>query len=364
MHYIVSAYGAGNLGDNAIFTGVRKEFSNSIQIYANVPSHQPNIWYADVIENGFPELNEDCELIIGGGGIFYSEQATKDLFTLVKRALERNMKISIRKVGTEYLSYTWVPWAKKVCDAAYFVSTRSRKSAEILKSIGVKDVIVERDYAYNLTKEDANVEDIEFPTFNNSRPIIGIITGGNLSGLEKVVQIIKFLLTDYGIGDTMCNVVHIPHTRHYVSPQGNDVVTGEMLWSMIDIYHDARYERFKLLPFPETDLKLLNAYTKVHGILGMRYHSFVFSEIIEKPLLGFTSGLKAKTYFEETNRKKYELGDEKSRVGYCDSIGVEESLDVILRAVMYFVAYVKGNFRVENELTEKFFEEIRLGGRL
>lgn len=364
MKFVVSAYGTGNLGDDAIFTGVKREFSDAVQIYANVPSHQPNIWYADIIENGFPDQFGDHELIIGGGGIFYSEQSTKDLLAIVKRALEKNMKISIRKVGTEYLSYVWAPWAKKVCEAAYYISTRSKKSAELLRAIGAKDVIVDRDYAYDLTAEDAKIEDVEFPKFNNQRPIIGLITSGNLSGLENVVQIIKFLLTDYGIGDTMCNVVHIPHTRHYVSPKGNDVVTGEMLWSMIDIYHDFRYERFKLLSFPENDLRLLNAYTKVNGILGMRYHSFIFSEILEKPIFGFTSGLKAKTYFEETERKKYESGDEKSRIGYCDSVAVEESLDVILRKVKYFVEYVKGNPRENNKETEDFFEEIKLGRRL
>jgi len=70
-----------------------------------------------------------------------------------------------------------------------------------------------------------------------------------------------------------------------------------MLWSGIDIYHGKRWLRYKQLPFPETVYKLLNAYTKVDGIIGMRYHSFIFSELRNIPLLAVVDGQKAKGYF-------------------------------------------------------------------
>jgi hypothetical protein len=105
------------------------------------------------------------------------------------------------------------------------------------------------------------------------------------------------------MGIPSSNVVHIPHCKHFVCENTNDVIAGEIFWSSIDIYHGERLDRFYNMPFSGTVWKLLNLYTKVHGIIGMRYHSYIFSELLNLPLLGITSGLKAATYFDENKRK-------------------------------------------------------------
>ena len=297
MIYAVAGYGAGNLGDDAIFQGLLKEHPKAVQIYVNLPSHENNIWYGKVMEEGFPQSAKNGELIIGGGGIFHSGQTIIDFLTIIEKAKLRNMKISIRKVGAEYLPLNYFKEAISLCKSVYFLSVRSKRSKEILEEIGVQNINVEKDYAYNLTVKDANLEEFEFPNFENDRKLIGLVTAGNKNDLDKISKIIKFLTVDHGVGDKMCNIVHIPHSRHYTDSFSNDVVTGNILWSMVDIYHAERYKKFKLLPFPESNLKLLNAYTKVDGIIGMRYHSFIFSEILGKPLFGLTAGAKVSSLF-------------------------------------------------------------------
>lgn len=338
MIYAIAGYGTGNLGDDAIFQGLLKEHPKAVQIYVNLPSHKNNIWYGDIQKNGFPEEATNGELIIGGGGIFHSRQAIVDFLSVVEKAKLRGMKVSIRKVGAEYLSYDYAEEAIDLCRCAHFVSVRSKRSKEILDAIGACNVKEDKDYAYNLVN-DVEIESIKFPSFPTNRPTIGLVTAGNRDDLDKIAKIIKFLTTDFGFGDIMCNVVHIPHCRHYVSASTNDVVTGEMLWSMVDIYHAKRYDKFKLMQFPDSCLKLLNAYTKVDAIIGLRYHSFIFSELVKKPLLGLTAGAKAETYFNENKRKN------------SASIDIGRPLEDLLEAVFQFCARLK---KLSNENFYKF----------
>jgi|GEM_PF-4700145 len=333
--YAMGAYGTGNLGDEAIFLGLLKEFPDAIQIYVNVPffhGEVRSVWYGELKE-GFPESAYKGELIIGGGGIFHSKQVILDFLLVSEKAKQRDMKISIRKVGVEYLSEDFKNEVKDLCKLADFISVRSKKSLDIMKSIGSFDVKLEKDYAYNLSKEDFTSEQAKFPEFasyslNVHAKTVGLVTGGNLNDLEKIASLIKFITTDFGIGPTKCNVVFIPHTRHYTDSSANDVVTGEMLWSMIDVYHADRMDRFKVMEFPSSVYELLNVYTKVDAIVGLRYHSFIFSEIAQKPLLGLVGGSKARAYFDEVN-------------GNCQWIDIGKPLDELVTKVWDFIRFFK-----------------------
>ena len=75
------------------------------------------------------------------------------------------------------------------------------------------------------------------------------------------------------------------------------------MWSSINIYHAQREYRYKTMPFVASPQQLLSAYKQVDGIIGCRYHSMIFSEIMNKPLLGFISGLKPQAYFDENERE-------------------------------------------------------------
>ena len=81
------------------------------------------------------------------------------------------------------------------------------------------------------------------------------------------------------------------------------MIGGEILRSTIHLYHSDRETRFRQLLYPETPTNLLGIYKSLDGIIGMRYHSFIFSEMVGIPLFGVASGLKATSYFEENTPK-------------------------------------------------------------
>lgn len=317
--YAMGGFGCGNLGDEAIFEAMKLEIPDLIQIYVNKPYREesdyfrpkywegelslvPYIWYADLIDYGFPEEAEGGNLIFGGGGIFHGRGAVEDLLKVAKQAKSRNMTISIKRIGAEYLLPDFKNIVKEILEKACFISVRSSRSAEIIKKLGF-NCNIEKDYAFDLDKEFFTKEKVEFPRFEEKRPLIGVVTAGN-SNLSRIVWMLRILTIKEIEEFPICNFIHIPHVRHYTDWKTNDLIGGEILWSGINIYHGRRWVRYKQLPFPGTVNRLLNAYTKVDGIIGMRYHSFIFSHMIDKPILAVVDGSKAEGYFLDNKRNE------------------------------------------------------------
>jgi hypothetical protein len=318
--YAMGGFGCGNLGDDAIFQAMRLEYPNLIQIYVNKPYGESEytryrywdkdtpsvtslsyIWYSDLIDHGFPEDAEGGELILGGGGIFHSRSAVEALLLVALQAEKSRMRVSVRKVGMEYITSSFEDVTSEVLKKSYFTSVRSSRSKAMCQHLGF-NCVVEKDYAYSL-KDCFSVEPVEFPVFEDRRPLIGIVTAGN-NDLSKLVWLLRSLTIGEWSEFPICNFIHIPHSRHYTDWNTNDVIGGEVLWSGINIYHGKRWVRYKQLQFTETVNKLLNAYTQVRGIIGFRYHSFIFSEMIDPPLFAVVDGGKAEGYFEDNKREK------------------------------------------------------------
>jgi polysaccharide pyruvyl transferase WcaK-like protein len=296
MKYVLGGYGANNLGDEAIFEGLKQEFGEVIQIYVNKSSIPNSVWYADLLENRYTFSPDADELIIGGGGLFHCRTAIIDDILVADKALAAGLAVSIQGLGAEGLQDDYITEARDLCNRCYRISVRSIKSQTILRDKLNVQSELRRDFAYNL--RDAEFTTI--PSFNNDLPVIGLITGGNTDrdGIEKISQIIK----NCTVGDTVANFIHIPHSRAYVDSYNNDVVTGEIIWSNIEIYHASREARYKNISFVSTPQRLLSVYRQVDAVIGFRYHSFVFSEITNKPLLGFISGLKSQAFFDDNVR--------------------------------------------------------------
>jgi hypothetical protein len=296
MKYVFGAYGTNNLGDDAIYEGIKKEIGDVIQIYVNKSNVSNSVWYADLLENKYNFSNDADELIIGGGGLFHSRNAIVDYVKIVDKALITKMEVSIQGVGVEGLQDDYLIEAKELCSRCSKIVVRSKKSQILLQEkLNIKSEL-RKDFAYNI-KENS----ITIPSFENNLPIIGFITGGNedKESIEKISNIIEFFTVGGGV---VANFLHIPHSKSYVNYKNNDVVTGEIIWSNISIYHANREGRYKIMPFVSSPQQLLSIYQQVDGIIGCRYHSMIFSEMMKKPLLGFISGLKTQSYFDENQR--------------------------------------------------------------
>ena len=294
MKYAFGAYGTNNLGDDAIFEGMCQKLGPVKQIYINKPSVPSSVWYADLLlgNESFDPGAE--ELIIGGGGLFHCKDAIIDYIRMTDLAIQSGMSVSIQGLGTEGMTSEYEEEVKLLCKRCQFVSVRSRQSQRILQRLGIIST-VHKDFAYNL-KSDASTN-IALVEFDNDLPIIGLVTGGNADGeaIKKIAEVINLCTID----EISCNFLHIPHSKSYTNSFNNDCVTGEILWSSVEIYHSNRENQYKTFRFVKSPQELLSVYIQLDAVIGARYHSFIFSEITNKPMLGLVSGSKSKAYFEE-----------------------------------------------------------------
>ena len=300
MIYAFGAYGTGNLGDDAIFQGLVNNVSPEevIQVYVNVPSYPKNLDYDDMLRDKNLLINPNDILIIGGGGLFYNKLNLINMNRLADIALKYRMKIQIRGLGCEGNAQNEKSLIQSLCSKASLIEVRSKESKRILEGYNIDKVILKKDFAYDLKPDIESAKKI-FPEFNPNYPIVGISTGGNQDDIDKLSYIVRYL-TFRGV-----NILHIPHCRHYTDRYGNDVITGEILWSNIAIWCGERLNNFKLLPYVKKPEILLGVYHLVDAVIGMRYHSFIFSEIAHKPIFGLTSGSKSTNYFIEHPGKSY-----------------------------------------------------------
>lgn len=273
----------GNLGDEAIFKGLLTKYDDVCQIYINVPTHGNAIEIGKIKKSGFPVTS--CNLIIGGGGIFFKD-SVDNLLELAQQAVDSGIDVEIQGVGAEAIQDSFAKQVLTLCNLCSVVTVRSMKSKSILDGLGVKNVEYQIDFAYYLEHKQ-----VPLPSFDEDLPIIGVATAGN-HDVEYTTYIVREL-----IASNKYNVLHLPHVRHHVNHHENEIITGEMIWSSVELW--GRLHRFKLLPWPASPEELLGAYSAIDGVVGYRYHSFIFAEMTKTPLFGLPHGDKALSYFVE-----------------------------------------------------------------
>lgn len=289
--YAVGSYGTGNLGDDAIFNGLHNIYDGQdievVQVFSLYPTHDPSIHVKDLRDRGFPR---DSRLLIGGGSLFFDRTFTHDLIAIVDQARKAEVRpIEVQRAGLEAVPAELYPQITELLRWTDLITARSTESQRILKTLGF-NVRVEPDFAYHINMDSVAARGI-FPSFHQDLPVVGLVTAGS-SDTAFVASYVSLLTTH-------CNVLHIPHARHYDDPHNNEVATGELIWSNISIYGGSKLERYKCLPYPETPEMLLGIYSLLDMVIGYRFHSFIFAEMAGTPLFGMPHGGKALSYFAE-----------------------------------------------------------------
>jgi len=281
--YIFGAFGTNNVGDEAIFEGASQVYDDVVEIFVNKSNRANSVWYADLLE-GRTKFPDECdELIMGGGGLLHSKNAVVDYLRMAKLAISQGKQFSIQRIGCENQSPEYDSLASSI-------SVRSQKSKEIVNALGF-NCEIEQDFALELEIPSSKVL--------NPYKTVGLVTNClNGANFDKFIPILKAMVDKV-------QVVHIPHSRAFVNANNNDVVAAQKLWSSIEIYHNNRDKKFITLPYSNNPYKVLDTYSGMSGIIGMRYHSFLFSEITKKPLLGYTVGTKFSEYFKERGLDNY-----------------------------------------------------------
>lgn len=290
-HYAFGAFGTNNVGDEAIFWGMRRIYPDLIQIYINKSNFTTAVWYADFIE-GRRTFEYGDRLTIGGGGLLYSRHAVETMIKLADMVQSVGGSVSVEGIGCEALVDDYVDLVQELVRRADKLSVRSTTSAEIIRSRTKADPTVIPDFAFNLGDLFTHSE----------RKTDGYITIGlSLSGdafnnqYERLCRIVE----RWSAGHPLVRFVHIPHSRSYTSKHNNDLIVGQLIWSSISVYHARRESRFDAIPFSVDVENVAYVYGQLDAVIAERYHGLVFGTLAGIPLVAATGNLKNQSFVKD-----------------------------------------------------------------
>lgn len=310
-------YGAANIGDEAILTGLLFEIKKndqdaSLTVMSGDPASTKTMHggvdTVNFIPSGIRSLLKISSLgstlnaykkadffVLGGGGLFTDEEDLKAVWiwfiqVLIAKLYGKKITIVGQSVGplrskiAKYLTRTVFAWADSI-------SVRDTASKELLENLGiVKEIKVISDLAMNLQEKYRDlIANKNTPgTDQNPYSVINLkyLKRTNKLYEEEVVKFIKFL-----INQNQQNI--------YLKPFGDGKISDEKyLSNLIDQYGlDKNNVRIHTDYSVEGSLKLI---ANAKFLLGMRLHSLIFASICKTNFIGINYHDKVRNYFKDS----------------------------------------------------------------
>lgn len=329
------AYGTNNVGDEAIYEGIKVHYPQCIQIFINKTHVQGALWYWDVIRQDEFFRGDDL-LIIGGGGLLYARQAVIDMINLARKARAAGATVHLLGLGCEAAQPEYYAEIRTLVSLASKVTVRTSLSRAILRDICGSEPEQQEDFAFSLRQYVA-------PGAGSvgRRARIGVVTGGDMRvSYAELVAAIRSVTEQLPVERREVNFVHIPHSMAYVSPANNDLTVGHGLWSSVGMATPHTDDYFTVDSFTPNPLERLRRYRDLDGVISARFHGLIFAEIVGVPALALWGA----------TAKNRSLLEDRQRPGLFASRD-----DSDLRAQFdRFIAYVLGNRRRYRESTGGF----------
>jgi polysaccharide pyruvyl transferase WcaK-like protein len=208
---------------------------------------------------------------------------------LADKAIDAGMKVSVEAVGIETAPADCYPLISALFSKCDRITVRSSESRRIAKEIGFLASVVQ-DFAYAISPDIDAAKNI-MPLYDDSLPVIGIAAGENRTIADPLYVALE-LLDEF-------NVLYLPHTAFRSKSQ--KVPTGKSIGQSLLDHNKLLAKRYKYLAYPDSPQQLLGIYRLLDGVVGYRYHSYIFAEIAETPLYprNGLSTSKARGYFED-----------------------------------------------------------------
>lgn len=295
----MGAYGARNLGDEAILWGLLQELPPLRKVV--VLSHDPNNTNRtfNVSSIGPSEALSGlwrCNvLLIGGGGLFAGNMRLGQLipfFGLLAKALGK--RVIIHGVGMDPSTPLIVRTGLKLlvrwgCD----VAVRDDFSADLLEQWSGRRPRVFADFSHFMPK--VKLPD-EFRKKSN-RPLVGLsLTAVDGELKEEILEHVPALIRRY---QTKADFFFVPTSRHHSLSEWDDLNLARSLQEKIP--------SMKIIEGVEDPRRLRAIYGTADAMICMRYHSFQLAHQAGTPILGVPYAQKCHNFLKDHGLKAVPL---------------------------------------------------------
>jgi len=315
-------YGMGNLGDEAILQGIFKMLKNqgfekkSICIFSPNPTRVKEAYGVKAVSSKSKILKllwflKDVDILfLGGGGLLkdYGD-SSKSLFgwlRIITLAQKMGIKTATFCIGVDTVRFEESKKAiRSTLNKMDSISVRDRRSAEILKSLGVnKDIDIVGDPALVLVG-DADMKKTSGSGLKNGKVVVclrhwydqGFYTKDQDqydSFLKSVASALDYLIEKYHVG-----IKCIPlRTTDY----DDDREVAKEIVVLMKNKKDV--EMSDLVPSVDDFIQEL---VKADLVLGMRLHSLILASSVGTPVIAFEYMPKVKAFMEEIGMKEFSL---------------------------------------------------------
>jgi len=298
---VVGAYGYGNVGDEAILSGllVRLE-GHAVTVVSRSPGDTTALHGVRSIGIGqaVSALRHHRSVVIGGGGLFGRDMGRigrlLPAFGLLAAALGKTVSV----VGVDIddrLSGSARPLVPLLMRAAASVQVRDRASAAVLAGWGAS-AGVEPDLSAWMQPRDADAarHALQEAGLDPERPIIGLaLTGVNPTLADRVVEASVVAVDALLDALPEAQFCFIPMSRHPWVPTHDDRLVAQRLRQL--------RPGVAVLEGPLPPDLVLATIGELSALVAMRYHAMLFAERAGVPLIPIS-------YADKTDRWLTEHG--------------------------------------------------------
>lgn len=292
---VVGAYGYGNVGDEAILSGLLARLKgHSVTVVSRSPGDTsamhgvPSIG----IDQAVPALRKHRSVVIGGGGLFGRDMGRigrlLPAFGLLAAALGKRVCV----VGVDlddHLSGSARVLVPLLMRAATSVHVRDRASAGVLEAYGVS-AGAEPDLSAWMRPQDAEAgrETLRRAGLDTERPIVGLaLTAVNPTLADRVIEATAATVDAF----PDVQFCFIPMSRHPWVSTHDDRLVAERLRQL--------RPGVAVLDGPLPPDLVLATIGELSAIVAMRYHAMLFAERAGVPLVPISYADKTERWVTE-----------------------------------------------------------------
>ena len=356
-------YGFGNIGDEAILSAMIKQIKtkildcNLIVTSYNVEETK-RLHEVEAIDrldfNAISQQIENCDLVIlGGGGLFQDYHGIKiaDIFTqpgwgissyaiVPLIAKMHNKPVLYYSLGIGPLfsteSRTFVAFASELAD---MITVRDKASEDLLREVGVPSAKIKLGLDPAVGLEIASEEKIKNILMSEEIPLdkeivcVSVRQWIDKSLEENYKKALSGALDDF-LSNNKFYLLFLPFQN--MEGGGEDAKIAEEIIEGI-----RNKDRCYLLRGSYHPREIVGIISKASLVIGMRYHSIIFSLISKVPFVALSYDSKVKNLVDEL-----ELGE------YCIEIDAITSEDVSERIIKALTDREKIQIKLESALKE------------